>query len=93
MSPKPRDGKPQYRLSGKALEKRVHQAVHQALLENDQQDEYSEEQHYINMADVAGFDGMEEPTDKDDTGSVESEDETGEVSVLVAAALGQLLKD
>ena len=50
-----------------------------------------EEEHYINMADAETFEELE--GDIDDSADNDSEDEDGGVSALVAAALGNLLKD
>ena len=57
-----------------------------------------EEQHYINMADADGFDEIDEASEGADDAGHESEpadvnvnEET--ISALVAAGLGNLLKD
>jgi hypothetical protein len=84
-SPKPQS---KFRFKSKEAKSDFNKKVHQAIAECCDEDISAEEEHYINMADADEF--VEEefehpPADE------ESEDEG--VSALVAACLGNLLKD
>jgi hypothetical protein len=88
---KPCSGRPKLHFSSKEKKKKFSQAVHQASLEHCDSEVSPEEEHYINMADAEIFEELE--GDVDDSADNDSEDEDGGVSALVAAALGNLLKD
>jgi hypothetical protein len=92
---KPSSGRPRYHFSSEDKTKKFSEAVHKALLEHCESEVSPEEEHYINMADADGFEELEGDADAaspalDDD---ESEDQDGGVSALVAAALGNLIKD
>jgi hypothetical protein len=79
------------------LAKRVREAVHNLIAESQLTQDELEEQHYANMAGSDHFEALgeedgDESGDNEDDGE-ETEEEDGAISALVAAALGNLLKD
>jgi hypothetical protein len=90
--------RPKKTFSKSKLNRRVREAVHNILLEAqaNSQDEL-EEEHYVNMAGATEFEGIEH--DGSDAGDENSDDESDSdgdiegISALVAAALGNLVKD
>jgi hypothetical protein len=73
--------------------KSFRQRVHQAMLDCCETDETTshEEQHYIHMADADGF---VDPADVEEgTYALEESDEDNGIAALVAAGLGNLLKE
>jgi hypothetical protein len=80
------------------LSRRVREAVHNLIADAQFTQDELEEQHYANMAGSDHFealdreDGDDEDVDDGEDGE-EAEEEDGGISALVAAALGNLLKD
>jgi hypothetical protein len=96
-STKPPANRQKKKFSKSKLTRRVYEAVHNILLEaqaNDQDE--LEEEHYANMAGSTAFEAIKhedvEAADDDGEGSDGEEEDTG-ISALVAAALGNLLKE
>lgn len=93
-STKPAANRQKRKFSKAKLTRRVREAVHNILLEaqvNDQDE--MEEEHYANMAGSAEFEAIkQEDGDADEDGSDSEVEDTG-ISALVAAALGNLLKE
>jgi hypothetical protein len=79
------------------LARKVREAVHNLIAESQLTKDELEEQHYANMAGSDNFEALDEG-DGDEDGDDgedgdEAEEEDGGISALVAAALGNLLKD
>jgi hypothetical protein len=80
------------------LSRRVREAVHNLIADAQLTQDELEEQHYANMAGSDYFEALDQEDgddeDVDDGGDgEEAEEEDGGISALVAAALGNLLKD
>jgi hypothetical protein len=87
-SPSHHRGLLQFRFKSKEAKSEFNKKVHQAIVDCCDEDISAEEEHYINMADADEF------TDEVvDDGSVHDESEDEGVNALVAACLGNLLKD
>jgi hypothetical protein len=79
------------------LARRVREAVHNLIAESQLTQDELEEQHYANMAGSDHFEALDEGDGDEDGEDGEDgenpEEEDGGISALVAAALGNLLKD
>jgi hypothetical protein len=91
--------RPKKTFSRNKLTRRVRETVHNILLEAqaNAQDEL-EEEHYVNMAGATEFEGVEHDAgdvsgDDDDGNDSDSVGDDDGISALVAAALGNLVKD
>jgi hypothetical protein len=90
--------RPKKTFSRNKLNRRVREVVHNILLEaqDNTQDEL-EEEHYVNMAGATGFESLDH--DEGSVGGANDDDESDSdgdvegISALVAAALGNLVKD